>query len=105
MSQLLTIKMLVADDSRTVQRFFKDVVAGAPLPIELVTADTGVECMMMLEQGGIDIAFIDVHMPEMSGMEAVSRARFKGNRTFNTLMSSKADPRRLKVARQNRAYE
>lgn len=105
MSQLLTIKMLVADDSRTVQHFFKDVVANAPLPIELVTADTGLECMMMLEQGGIDIAFIDVHMPEMSGMEAVSRARFKGNKTFITLMSSKADPRRLKVARQVKAYE
>jgi CheY-like chemotaxis protein len=105
MSHLLTIKMLVADDSRTVQRFFKDVVASAPLPIELVTAETGLECMQLLDQGGIDLAFIDIHMPEMSGMEAVSRARFKGNKTFITLMSSKADPRRLKVARQIRAYE
>ena len=105
MSHFLTIKMLVADDSRTVQRFFKDVVETAPMPIELVTADTGLECMMLLEQGGIDLAFIDVHMPEMSGMEAVGRARFKGNKTFITLMSSKADPRRLKVARQIRAYE
>ena len=75
------------------------------MPIELVTADTGLECMMLLEQGGIDLAFIDVHMPEMSGMEAVGRARFKGNKTFITLMSSKSDPRRLKVARQIRAYE
>lgn len=105
MSHFLTIKMLVADDSRTVQRFFKDVVDAAPMPVEIVTADTGLECMMLLEQGGIDLAFIDVHMPEMSGMEAVGRARFKGNRTFITLMSSKADPRRLKVARQIRAYE
>jgi CheY-like chemotaxis protein len=105
MSHFRTIKMLVADDSRTVQRFFKDVVGNASMPIELITADTGVECMMLLEQGGIDVAFIDVHMPEMSGMEAVGRARFKGNKTFITLMSSKADPRRLQVARQIRAYE
>jgi CheY-like chemotaxis protein len=105
MSHFLTIKLLVADDSRTVQRFFKDVVDTAPMPIELITADTGLECMMLLEQGGIDVAFIDVHMPEMSGMEAVGRARFKGNKTFITLMSSKSDPRRLKVARQIRAYE
>lgn len=105
MSHLHTIRMLVADDSRTVQRFFKDVVDGLPWPLELVTAETGPECMALLDQGAIDLAFIDVHMPEMSGMEAVGRARFKGNTTFVTLMSSKSDERRLKVARQVRAYE
>ena len=105
MSQFNSIRMLVADDSRTVQRFFKDVVAGAPWPLELVTADTGLECMMLLEQGDVDLAFIDVHMPEMSGMEAVGRVRFKGNKSFVILMSGKADQRRLEVARQIGAYE
>jgi CheY-like chemotaxis protein len=105
MSNFNTIRMLVADDSRTVQRFFKDVVAAAPWPLELITADTGPECLMLLEQGDIDLAFIDVHMPEMSGMEAVGRARYKGCKTFVTLISSKSDERRLKVARQIRAYE
>jgi CheY-like chemotaxis protein len=97
--------MLVADDSRTVLRFFEDVVAAAPWPLELVTANTGVECMALLDQGDVDLAFIDVNMPEMSGMEAVGRVRFKGNRTFVTLMSGRSDERRLKVARQIRAYE
>jgi|HubBroStandDraft_6_1064221.scaffolds.fasta_scaffold38557_1 CheY-like chemotaxis protein len=100
-----SIKMLVADDSRTVQLFFKNIVERSSLPIELLTADTGPECMMFLEQGGVDLAFIDVNMPEMSGMEAVSRVRFKGNKTFVTLMSGKADERRYEVARQIRAYE
>src|ERR1700730_4473703 len=75
------------------------------MPIDLITADNGRECMMLLNEGGIDIAFIDVNMPEMSGMEAVSRARFKGNKTFITLMSGKADQGRFAVARQIRAYE
>jgi DNA-binding NtrC family response regulator len=100
-----SIKMLVADDSRTVQLFFKNIVERSPLPIELMTADTGRECMMFLEQGGIDLAFIDVNMPEMSGMEAVGRARFRGNKTFVTLMSGKASGERFEVARQVRAYE
>jgi CheY-like chemotaxis protein len=100
-----SIKMLVADDSRTVQLFFKNIVERSSLPIELLTADNGQECMMFLEQGGIDLAFIDVNMPEMNGMEAVSRVRFKGNKTFVTLMSTKADARRYEVARQIRAYE
>ncbi|HVX92070.1 MAG TPA: response regulator [Xanthobacteraceae bacterium] len=100
-----TIKMLVADDSRTVQMFFKNVVERSPLPIELMTADNGRECMMFLEQGGIDVAFIDINMPEMSGMEAVGRARFKGNKTFVTLMSAKASAPRFELARQIRAYD
>ncbi|HVY56445.1 MAG TPA: response regulator [Xanthobacteraceae bacterium] len=100
-----SIKMLVADDSRTVQLFFKNLVEQSPLPIELMTADTGRECMMFLEQGGIDLAFIDVNMPEMSGMEAVGRARFRGNKTFVTLMSGKASAPRFELARQIRAYE
>jgi len=100
-----SIKMLVADDSRTIQLFFKNVVEQSSLPIELMTADTGPECMMLLEQGGVDLAFIDVNMPEMSGMEAVSRVRFKGNKTFVILMSGKVDARRYEVARQIKAYE
>ena len=100
-----SIKMLVADDSQTIQLFFKQIVERSSLPIELLTADNGKECMALLEQGGVDLAFIDVNMPEMSGMEAVSRARFKGNRTFVTLMSGKASESRLEVARHIRAYE
>ena len=99
------IKMLVADDSRTVLRFFEDVLAQSRFPIELVTAQTGRECMTFLEQDDIGLAFIDVHMPDMSGLEALSRARFHGNKTFVTLLSTKADAPRFELARQLRVYE
>jgi CheY-like chemotaxis protein len=99
------VKMLVADDSKTVQLFFRKIVERSRWPIELVTADNGRECMMLLEQGGVDLAFIDINMPEMSGMEAVSRARFNGDKTFIALMSGKASQSRFEVARQIRAYE
>jgi len=98
------VKMLVADDSKTVQLFFRKIVERSRWPIELVTADNGRECMMLLE-GGIDLAFIDINMPEMSGMEAVSRVRFNGDKTFIALMSGKASQSRFEVARQIRAYE
>ena len=102
---LLPIRMLVADASPAVARFFEDVVADSRFPIELVTAQTGPECMTFLEQGDIGLAFIDVHMPEMSGLEALGRARFNGNKTFVTLMSSRADAPRFDLARQLRVYE
>ena len=100
-----SIKLLVADDSQTIQQFFKQVIERSSLPIEFLTADNGKECMALLEGGGVDVAFVDVNMPEMSGMEAVSRARFKGSNTFVTLMSGKASESRFEVARHIRAYE
>jgi CheY-like chemotaxis protein len=44
-------------------------------------------------------------MPEMSGMEAVGKARTVGNKTFVTLMSANANQRRLQLAQQLRVYE
>ena len=105
MAPYTTIKMLVADDSRTVQLFFKNIAAQSRMPIEVITAENGRECLSFLEQGDIDLAFIDVNMPDMSGMEAVGIARFKGNKTFVTLMSGKVTEERLQLARQIGAYE
>lgn len=105
MAPYTTIKMLVADDSRTVQLFFKNIAAQSRMPIEVITSENGRECLTFLEQGDIDLAFIDVNMPEMSGMEAIGIARFKGNKTFVTLMSGKVTEERLELARQLGAYE
>src|SRR4051794_1633642 len=97
--------MLVADDSRSVQLFFKDIADRSHMSIELVTASNGQECMDLLSKGVINLAFINVNMPEMSGMEAVGRARALGDRTFVVLMSAKVTDARLELARQLDAYE
>jgi CheY-like chemotaxis protein len=75
------------------------------LALELVTAQDGQECLSFLQGGDIDLAFIDTNMPGMSGMEALGRARFAGNRTFVVLMSMRDDDARLEVARQLQVYE
>jgi len=100
-----TLKMLVADDSRTVLKFFRDIVAKSSHSIELITAETGHECLQKLESGEFDFAFIDVHMPDMTGMEAVGRSRKEGHRTLITLMSTKADASHLSLAHQLKVYE
>ena len=98
-------RILVADDSGTVHSFFAGALADWPHPIELVAAHDGRECMDMLERGNIDLAFIDINMPEMSGMEAVGVARFHGVKTFVTLMSVRATEARFEFARRLKAYE
>jgi two-component system chemotaxis response regulator CheY len=97
------IRMLVADASDAAQAFFKDVAARSRM--EVTTASTGPECLHLLTHGRFNLAFIEINMPEMSGMEAVGRARALGNKTFVTMMSAKVTDERKDLARQLRAYE
>src|SRR5262245_33937260 len=98
-------KMLVADDSRVVHHVFREAVHKASAPFEVVAAVDGRTCREMLERGDIDLAFIDVNMPEMSGMEALAAARHVGVSTFVTVMSANASPPRIELARELRVYE
>jgi two-component system chemotaxis response regulator CheY len=100
-----SIKMLVADDAQAIRSIFRKVAERSCGLIELVEAQDGRECMKALSRGDIDLAFIDVYMPEMSGLEALRNARHVGIRTFVTLMSGPDSDHFMKLARQLRAYE
>ena len=97
--------MLVADDSAAVQMFFRNIVDRSRIAIELITAGSGAECKRILEQGDIDVAFIDVNMPDMSGLDAVGPARAGDKKAFVTVMSGTATAERLDMARRTQAYE
>jgi CheY-like chemotaxis protein len=100
-----SIKMLVADDSQAIRSIFRTVAERSCGLIELVEASDGRECMKVLSRGEVDLAFIDVYMPEMSGLEALRNARRFGIRSFVTLMSGPDSDQFMDLARQLRAYE
>jgi CheY-like chemotaxis protein len=99
------LKVLVADDSATIHLIFADIAEGSSIPFDMVRADDGRQCIDLLSRGGFNLAFIDVSMPELSGIEAVSMARNAGNKTFVALMSSSGGEKRLALARQLKVYE
>lgn len=101
----IKLKVLVADDSTTMHSIFADISENSPIPFDIVRANNGRQCAELLNMGGINLAFIDVNMPDISGMEAVGLARQAGNKTFVALMSSNASTRRLELARQLKVYE
>ena len=98
-------KVLVADDSPSIHRVFEEISNHSPIAFDVIAAQDGQQCWDALAQGGVHVAFIDVNMPEMSGMEAVGKARNVGNKTFVTLMSANANQRRMQLAQQLRVYE
>jgi CheY-like chemotaxis protein len=99
------LKVLIADDSPLIHSQFADFARDSSIPFELIRANNGRQCAELLNMGGFNLAFIDVNMPEMSGLEAVALARHGGNKTFVALISGNASSRRLEIARQLKVYE
>jgi CheY-like chemotaxis protein len=101
----VTLKVLVADDSSTIHALFRQMAQNSVIPFETIHAENGRECMELLNSGKAELAFIDIDMPEMTGMEALGAARYLGNRTFVTVMSGNVSDKRVKLARDLKAYE
>jgi CheY-like chemotaxis protein len=99
------IKMLVADDSRVVRLLLREAAERTAVPVEIIEASDGRECVACLTGGQIDLAFVDVHMPHMSGLEALWEARDLGIKTFVILMSTPGNERSIEIARKLNAYE
>lgn len=99
------LHVLVADDEDLIRDLFCEALRESQLPLRLSTTDNGRDCLTLLNGGNVDIAFIDVHMPELSGMEAIWVARRQGIGTFITLISGTASPEVFKLAQKLNAYE
>jgi DNA-binding NtrC family response regulator len=99
------VRMLVADDSLVVHELFHQAAERLPQPIKVVSTSNGRECMALLAKGDVGLAFIDVHMPEKSGTEALGGARHQGIKTFVTLMSGSPTDQLFDLAQDLRAYE
>ena len=96
-------KVLIADDLNAVHQLICGALSD-DYSTSIVHAFDGLECLNALDDG-VDLAFIDVHMPTMGGMDAVWAARIAGNKTFVTLISGQANRRCIDLARQLGAYE
>jgi DNA-binding NtrC family response regulator len=100
-----TIAMLIADDSHITQEILAEAARASKLPLRITTTDNGRECLTLLNGANIDLAFIDVHMPELSGTQAFWSARKQGIQTFVTLMSNPPAAEAVDLAVKLRAYE
>ena len=101
----INLKVLLADDSRVVTSLLTSIILRSAFSVEIATEDNGRDCMERLARNDIDLAFIDVQMPEMNGIEAICAARYQGIKTFVTLMSTRGSDVRFQLAKQLRCYE
>jgi len=71
----MPIRTLVVDDTVTYRKIASEIVSSLS-EIELVgTAPNGMIALKKLAQNKTDLVFLDVHMPEMDGVETLKRIR------------------------------
>lgn len=89
-NDLSEIKILLAEDSRPVRLVIKTYLS--QLGIEPDCARNGVEALEKLNSNMFNLAFMDVHMPEMDGREVVAKVREEGMTIPIIAMTTGDDP-------------
>ena len=66
-------RILVADDESTIRETLTNVLSEAGHKV--MTAENGRQAVEALEKASIDVALVDIRMPEMDGLEVLAKAR------------------------------
>ena len=91
--------VVIADDSRVVRKIIQDVCNGQSWDIEIHHAEDGETARQLLSKMDAGLAFLDINMPGMTGLEALAHARRKGSKIVSVIMSS-SDGFALRTAAQ-----
>jgi two-component system chemotaxis response regulator CheY len=65
------MKVLLTDDSRTIRMILRGLLRELQIT-DVLEAQNGQECIETLQNNEIDVVFLDIHMPKMSGLDALS---------------------------------
>ena len=80
----MSLNILIVDDSATMRRMIARTLHLSGLPVdEVYEASNGREGLLVLAKNRIDLALVDINMPEMNGEEMI--ARIRQNPTFKDL--------------------
>jgi two-component system, chemotaxis family, chemotaxis protein CheY len=70
------LDVLIVDDSAAIRKILQRVLRQAEIPIGTVyEASDGVEALEILKQQTVGLIFSDINMPNMDGLEFLSRVR------------------------------
>lgn len=82
-------KVLIIEDESSIRAVLKDILLDQKeLKLEVEEAKDGVEGLAKLESSNFDVAFCDVKMPKMDGMEVLQRAKDNGISTNFIMVSA-----------------
>jgi CheY-like chemotaxis protein len=99
------MRVLIADDSAVTRRVMSALASTIVPGVEIVEAANGADTCEALRRGAFDAAFVDFHMPDMSGPRAVSLARRVGTDPLVVVMGDSAEDGADRMLRSIDPYE
>ena len=104
MSQTLaSARILVADDDRTTRFAICSMLKKAGYAV--TSAKNGAEALRRIQQMNPDLAFLDIWMPELTGLEVLARVRIGESRPKIVIMTSDGTPESVLCAVREQAYD
>jgi CheY-like chemotaxis protein len=101
--RILAKKILVADDDRTTCFAISSMLKKAGYAVTAVK--DGAEALRNIEKKNFDLAFLDIWMPKLTGLEVLARVRAGESHPKIIIMTSDATPETLLRAIREQAYE
>ena len=82
-------KLLIIEDEASIRAVLKDILQDQKeLKLEVDEAKDGAEGLLLLETNSYDLAFCDIKMPKMDGMEVLQKAKNKNIHTPFIMISA-----------------
>jgi len=99
-----TRKVLVVDDEETLTWSMTKTLAKDKGQYDLIIANTGTDALHVLEQGPVDVVVTDIRMPDINGLDLLSRIREKYPSTKVIIMTAYGSPEVHKEATRRGSY-
>ena len=96
-------EILVADDDRTTRFAISSMLRKAGYAVTAVK--NGAEALREIQQRNFDLAFLDIWMPELTGLEVLARVRGGQSHPKIVIMTSDGTPETLLRAVREQAYQ
>lgn len=100
------LRVLVVDDAVVIRGAIRSALDRLERPLTVIEAAAGDEALAIMRQSPVDMIFCDIHLPGISGLEALAHAFAAQERPpFMVLMSSTDAEVVREVGRKLRVYE
>jgi DNA-binding NtrC family response regulator len=96
-------KILVADDDRTTRFAISSMLQKAGYAV--TAAKDGAEALRNIQNKTFDLAFLDIWLPKLTGLEVLARVRAGESHPKIIIMTSDGTPETLLHAIREQAYE
>jgi CheY-like chemotaxis protein len=96
-------EVLVADDDRTTRFAISSMLKKAGYAVTAVK--NGAEALRNIQRRSFDLAFLDIWMPQLTGLEVLARVRAGESHPKIVIMTSDGTPETLLRAVREQAYE